>query len=49
MQRFFEDCVNQLEENIGEGGQIGFYKHLKEMNVEGKRTLNSQYIKDDEG
>ena len=33
---------------IREGGQFGFYKHLKDMDVEGKRTSNSQYIRDEE-
>ena len=34
---------------IREGDQFGFYKHLKGMDVEGKRTFDSQYIKDEEG
>ena len=38
LQRFFEECVSQLEVRIREGDQFGFYKHLKEMDVEGKRT-----------
>ena len=49
VQRFFEEFVSQLEGRIGEGDQFGFYKHLKEMDVEGKRTFNSQYIRDEEG
>ena len=49
VQRFFEDYVSQLEGRIREGDQLGFYKHLKGMDVEGKRTFNSQYIKDEEG
>ena len=48
-QRFFEDYVSQLEERIRKGDQFGFYKHLKGMDVEGKRTFNSQCIKDEEG
>ena len=31
-----------------EGDQFGFYNHLKGMDVEGRRTFNSQYIKDEE-
>ena len=49
VQRFFEDYVSQLEGRIREGDQFDFYKHLKGMDVEGKRTFNSQYIKDEEG
>ena len=39
VQRFFEEYVSQLQGRIREGDQFGFYKHLKGMNVEGKRTL----------
>ena len=39
----------QLDGRIREGAQFGFYTHLKGMYVEGKRTFNSQYIKDEEG
>ena len=49
VQRFFEDYGSQLEGRIREGDQFGFYKHLKGMDVEGKRTFSSQYIKDEEG
>ena len=49
VQRFFEDYVSQLEGHILEGDQFGFYKRLKGIDVEGKRTFNSQYIKDEEG
>ena len=49
VQRFFEEYVSQLQGRIREGDQFGFYKHLKGMDVEGKRTLNSQYIRDEEG
>ena len=41
----FEE-YSQLEGRIREGDQLGFYKHLKGMNVEGKITFNSQYIRD---
>ena len=49
VQRFFECYVSRLEGRIREGDQFGFYKHLKGMDVEEKRTFNSQYIKDEEG
>ena len=44
----FEE-YSQLEGRIREGDQLGFYKHLKGMNVEGKITFNSQYIRDEGG
>ena len=49
VQRFFEDYVSQLEGRIRAGDQFSFYEHLKGMNVEGKRTFDSQYVKDEEG
>ena len=49
VQRFFEDYVSQLEGRIREGDQFDCYKHLKGVNMEGKRTFNSRYIKDEEG
>ena len=49
VQRFFEDYGSQLEGRIRADDQFGFYKHLKGMDVEGKRTFNSQYIKYEEG
>ena len=49
VQRFFQEHVSQLEGRIREGDQFGFYEHLKGMDVEGKRTFNSQYIRDEEG
>ena len=49
VETFFEDYVSQLERRIREDNQFGFYTHLKGMDVEGKRTFHSQYIKDDEG
>ena len=48
-QRFFEYYVSQVGGRIREGDQFGFYKHLKGMDVEGERTFNSQYIKDEDG
>ena len=49
VQRFFEDYVSQLEGRIREGDLFAFYFYLKEIGVEGKRTLNSKDIKDEEG
>ena len=49
VRRFFEEYVSQLEGRIGEGDQFGFSKHLKGIDVEGKRTFNSHYIRDEEG
>ena len=49
VQRLFEDYVSQLEGRIRDGDQFGFYKHLKGISVEGKKTFNSQYIKNEEG
>ena len=49
VQRFFEDYVSQLEGRIREDDQFGFYKHIKGMDVEEKRALNSRYIKNEEG
>ena len=44
---FFWNFVRQLETCTREGDQIGFYKHLKMMNLEGKRNRNSAYVKDE--
>ena len=49
VQRFFEAYVSQLEGRIPEGDQFGFYKNLKGMDEEGKRTFNSKYIRDEKG
>ena len=47
--RFFWASVRKLETRVREGGQAGFYKHLKTMNLEGKRDRSSAYIKDENG
>ena len=49
VERFFEDYVGELEEILARRDQVGFYAHLKTMDLEGRRTVNSQYIKDEEG
>ena len=48
VQRLFEEFVGQLEVRIKEGDQAGFYKHLKEMDLEGRRSCSVIYIKDEE-
>ena len=42
---FFWDFVRKLETRTREGDQAGFYKHLKTMNLEGKRDRSSAYSK----
>ena len=49
MLSFFWDFVRKLETRIREGDQAGFYKHLKTMNLEGKRDRSSAYVKDENG
>ena len=46
---FFSDFVRKLETRAREGDQAGFYKHLKTMNLEGKRDCSSAYVKDEDG
>ena len=45
------DCVfvRKLETRVREGDQVGLYKHLKTMNLEGKRDRSPAYIKDEDG
>ena len=38
---FFQDFVRKLGTRAREGDQAGFYKHLKTMNLEGKRDRSS--------
>ena len=47
--RLFWDFVRKLETRTREGGRTGFYKHLKMMNLEGKRDRSSAYVKDENG
>ena len=49
MLSFFWDFVHKLETRTREGDQAGFYKHLKTMNLEGKRDRSSEYVKDENG
>ena len=46
---FFWNFVRKLETRTREGDQAGFYKHLKTMNLEGKRDRSSVYIKYENG
>ena len=45
----FWDFIRKLETRTREGDQAGFYKHLKTMNLEGKRDHSSAYVKDENG
>ena len=49
MLSFFWDFVRKLETRTRESDQAGFYKHLKTMNLEGKRNRSSAYVKDENG
>ena len=46
---FFWDFVRKLETRTREGNQAGFYKHLKTMNLEGKRDRSSAYVRGENG
>ena len=46
---FFWDFVRKLETRTREGGQAGFYKHFKTMNLEGKQDRSSADAKDENG
>ena len=46
---FFWHFVRKLETRNREGDQAGFYKHLKTMDLEGKRDRSSAYVKDENG
>ena len=45
----FWDFVSKLETCTREGNQTGFYRHLKKMNLEGKRDCTSAYVKYENG
>ena len=49
MLSFFWDFVRKLETRPREGDQAGFYKHLKTINLEGKRDRSSAHDKDENG
>ena len=44
---FFWEFVRKLGTRTREDDQAGFYKHLKMMNLEGKRDHSSAYVKDE--
>ena len=46
---FVWDLVRKLETRTREGDQADFYKHLKMINLEGKRDSSSAYVKDVNG
>ena len=46
---FFWNFVRKFETRTREGDQAGFHKHLKTMNLEGKRDCSSAYVKDENG
>ena len=46
---FFWDFVRKLETRTQEADQAGFYKHLKTMNLEGKRDRSSAHVNDENG
>ena len=45
VQRFFEEFVSQLEIHITAGDLPGFYKHLKGIDLEGRRSRIVQDIR----
>ena len=49
VQTLFWNFVRKLETPTREGDQADFYKHLKTMNLEGKRDRSSAYVKDENG
>ena len=49
MLSFVWNFVRILETRSREGDQAGFYKHLKTINLEGKRDRSSAYVKDENG
>ncbi|CAB1103314.1 unnamed protein product [Ectocarpus sp. CCAP 1310/34] len=49
LETFFEGYVRQLEKKSREGSQASFYRPLKLIDVEGKRSFASQNIKDEDG
>ena len=49
MLSLFWDFFRKLETRTREGDQTRLYKHLKTMNLEGKRDRSSAYVKDENG
>ena len=46
---FFWVHVRKLEAHVWKGDYTGLYRHLKTMNLEGKRHRSLQSIKDEHG
>ena len=46
---FFWDFIRKLETHTRKGDQTGFHKHLKMMNLEGKRGHSQAYVIDKNG
>ena len=49
VERFYQRYVAKMEEILVRRDQVGFYAHLKTMDLEGRRIVNSQYVKDEKG
>ena len=49
MLSFFWVLVHKLETRTREGDQAGFYKHVKTINLEGKRDRSSAYVINENG
>ena len=49
VQRFFDAHARGLEKRVREGDSMGFYSHLKGVNLETSRKFNSQFIRDEQG
>ena len=47
--RFLERNVQGMEKDLRQRDQRGLYQRCKFLNIEDKRKLNSQYIRDEEG
>ena len=47
--RFFERFVQKMEEQLRRRDQRGFFQHLKSMEAEETRKVESQYIRDEDG
>ena len=49
VQRFFDAHARCLEKRVREGDSMGFYAHLKGVNLETSRKFGSQFIRDEQG
>lgn len=46
---FYKEYLAKMKDILTCRNQVGFYTHLTAMDLEGKRTANSKYVKDDYG